>query len=83
LYPQDFKRNLFLRKQIEIILALDTGDESTAETIWRGLHKDYPHLFGHPFNWNGQMCVFSLVVEKLVHGMESASNFENSSSVVV
>jgi hypothetical protein len=65
LYPNDFKRNPFLRQQVEIVLALDKNDEYKAFALWDSLHKNYPHLFGVNLKWKGPVCIFSLVLNKI------------------
>jgi hypothetical protein len=44
LYPADYKRNPFLRSQIEIIIALENEDYATSDGLWSSLSQVYGQI---------------------------------------
>jgi hypothetical protein len=71
LYSRDFKRNSYLAKQVDILLALENVNLVKASENWNLMMENYPRLYLTNFKWGGEQCIFSLVVEKILSQMNN------------
>lgn len=63
-YPNDFKDAPFLLNQLMVIKELSIGNLQAAAQSWEYLQKHYPHMYAEDYVYNGDVCLFSLALDK-------------------
>lgn len=64
LYDKDFQNQPIFHLEMKVICALREGRNDDAQAHWLELSLDNPKLYAPDFKYNGDICLFSLCLEK-------------------
>ena len=80
-YGADFEQVPILFHQVQLIQSLEALEKEAALGHWRVLQTMMPEVYGQPFEYAGNKCLFSLALRKhLSRGEVTPSDFEAKDS---
>lgn len=66
LYERDFNKIPLLSLQVQVLLCLESQNLREAHKAWSELQKFSPHVYVEDFQYYGEVCLFSLCVQKFL-----------------
>jgi hypothetical protein len=66
LYERDFSKIPVLSFQVQVLLCLESQNLSEAHKAWSELQKISPQVYVEEFQYHGEVCLFSLSVQKFL-----------------
>lgn len=74
-YEKDFKGFTELYKQVEVLKSLDCRDLESAKDSWCELQKHNPSLYENDFQYTGDYCLFSNILNSKLEKRKQVQSF--------